>query len=113
MFFPKMEFSLTLQRQKKYDAGLNQLHVLMHVQIFLGLCNYYRRFIRNFAKIAKPLTHLMEKNIVYKWTEECQTSFDLLQNRLVNSPILAFPDAAKQYVLDTNQMPVIPTLVQC
>jgi hypothetical protein len=49
------------------------------VRSFLGLANYYRRFIKEFSKIAKPLTQLLHKNVKFQWTEACQTTFDILK----------------------------------
>lgn len=62
------------------------------VQQFLGLANYYRRFIQDFATIAKPLHHLTEKTACFKWTVECQTAFEDLKNRLPTAPVLAHPN---------------------
>lgn len=45
------------------------------VQQFLGLAGYYQRFIQDFAKIARPLHRLAERNASFKWTDECQASF--------------------------------------
>jgi hypothetical protein len=49
------------------------------IQSFLGLAGYYRRFIKDFSKIAKPLTKLLEKNKAFEWTKECQASFEELK----------------------------------
>ena len=49
------------------------------VQQFIGLANYYRRFIKDFASIARPLHRLTEKTASFKWTSECQTAFDTLK----------------------------------
>jgi hypothetical protein len=49
---------------------------VMEIQSFLGFACYYRRFIEGFSKIAKPMTSLLEKGIVFKWDEKCQDSFD-------------------------------------
>jgi hypothetical protein len=46
------------------------------IQSFLGLVGYCRRFIKDFSKIAKPMTRLLEKNNDFDWTEECQASFE-------------------------------------
>jgi hypothetical protein len=46
------------------------------IQSFLGLAGYYYRFIKDFSKIAKPMTRLLEKNKDFDWTEECQVSFE-------------------------------------
>ena len=59
------------------------------IQCFLGLANYYRRFIKNFSSIAKPLQCLTEKNNVFHWNELCQSAFDELRRCLVSSPVLA------------------------
>ena len=72
------------------------------VQQFLGLANYYRRFVHNFAEIARPLHHLTEKTTIFRWTTECQDAFEDLKHRLVSAPILAFPDCSKPFVLDTD-----------
>ena len=62
------------------------------VQQFLGLANYYRRFIHNFATKARPLHHLTEESFHFKWTSECQEAFDALRTQLVSTPVLAYPD---------------------
>ena len=45
------------------------------IRSFLGLAGYYRRFIENFSKIAKPMTELLKKDTKFKWTDECEASF--------------------------------------
>ena len=45
------------------------------IRSFLGLAGYYRRFIENFSKIAKPMTKLLKKDTKFNWTEECEASF--------------------------------------
>ena len=72
------------------------------VQQFLGLANYYRRFVKDFSNIARPLHRLTEKNCKFHWTNECQTAFDDLRHRLVSAPILAFPDYNREFILDTD-----------
>ena len=53
------------------------------IQSFLGLAGYYRRFIENFLKIAKPMTELLKKDTKFNWTKECEASFQELKKRLV------------------------------
>ena len=62
------------------------------VRSFLGLCNYYRKFVRDFAKIAEPLNKLTRKDTVFNWNEACQQAFDTLKTALIEAPILAYPD---------------------
>ncbi|GBM32116.1 Retrovirus-related Pol polyprotein from transposon 297 [Araneus ventricosus] len=55
---------------------------------FLGLCTYYRRFVRNFSAIARPLHKLTEARSNFNWTEECEKSFNNLKRALIISPVL-------------------------
>ena len=72
------------------------------VQQFLGLANYYRRFVKDFAVVAKPLHRLTEKTARFEWTEDAQAAFEELRRRLVTAPVLAFPDYSRPFVLDTD-----------
>ncbi|WVZ76240.1 hypothetical protein U9M48_024229 [Paspalum notatum var. saurae] len=58
------------------------------VREFLGLAGYYRRFIENFSKIAKPMTSLLEKDAEFRWTDAQQAAFDELKKRLTTAPVL-------------------------
>eukprot|EP00731_Ephydatia_muelleri_P003753 Em0001g3753a len=71
------------------------------VQQFLGLANYYRRFI-NFGVIAKPLNRLTEKNTTFEWSTTCQRAFENLRNCLVEPPVLAYPNDTRDFLLDTD-----------
>jgi hypothetical protein len=66
------------------------------VQTFLRLAGYYRQFIKDFSKVAKPMTKLLEKNKAFEWTEECQTSFEELKKRLTSAPVLILLDLTKK-----------------
>ncbi|XP_074336891.1 putative mitochondrial protein AtMg00860 [Apium graveolens] len=59
---------------------------------FLGLAGYYRRFVKDFANIATPLTKLTRKNERFAWDKKCEGSFQELKNRLVTTPVLVLPD---------------------
>ena len=61
---------------------------LKDVQSFLGLCNYYRKFIENFSSIVRPLTALTKKKVKFHWGKEQQQAFDTMKHRLVNYPVL-------------------------
>ncbi|CAK9816796.1 Retrovirus-related Pol polyprotein from transposon 412 [Anthophora quadrimaculata] len=73
-----------------------------NVKSFLGIAGYYRKFIKNFAKLAKPLTELTEKNTPFHWTDAQQKSFDILKRKLCESPILRYPDFNKPFTLTTD-----------
>ncbi|GKC17008.1 putative nucleotidyltransferase, ribonuclease H [Tanacetum coccineum] len=69
------------------------------IRSFLGLVGYYRRFITNFSKIAKPLTSLTQKNKKYEWGVEQEEAFQTLKDNLCNVPILSFLDGIKDFVV--------------
>ncbi|GJT88345.1 putative reverse transcriptase domain-containing protein [Tanacetum coccineum] len=66
---------------------------------FLGLAGYYRRFIENFSKVAKPLTSLTQKNQKYERGNEQEEAFQTLKDSLYNAPILSFPDGSEEFVV--------------
>lgn len=72
------------------------------VRSFLGLAGYYRRFVKNYASIAAPLYCLAKKNQPFVWTEETQKAFEALKEVLTSPPVLAMPNDAGEFVLDTD-----------
>ena len=55
------------------------------VRQFLGLASYYRRYVKNFADIAAPLHHLTQKAVEFNWEENCQQSFQVLKDAIIDS----------------------------
>ena len=72
------------------------------VRGFIGAIGYYRRFIPAFSRIATPLIQLTKKYARFKWTEECQRSFDCLKEQLTAIPLLTYPDLNRPMVLYTD-----------
>ena len=78
------------------------------VRSFLGFTNYYRRFIRGYAKVAKPLNTLVSgnnanhKKAPIEWTDECQVAFDKLKELCTSTPILAYANYKKPFQLQTD-----------
>lgn len=72
------------------------------VKRFVAFCNYYRRFIQNFAEIAKPLNKLTKKGSEFIWSKECQNSFEHLKKSLTKPNLLQYPDFNKQFILTTD-----------
>ena len=73
-----------------------------NVRAFLGLGNYYRRFVKNYSQLVKPLTELTKKNRVFFWTDECQTAFDALKKHLLGPEIMAYPNGMGEFILDCD-----------
>ena len=72
------------------------------VRQFVGFVGYYRRFVKNFAKLAEPLVALTRKGVPFVWTDQQQTAFDALKTCLLSAPILGFPTEEGRFVLDTD-----------
>ncbi|XP_057248158.1 uncharacterized mitochondrial protein AtMg00860-like [Beta vulgaris subsp. vulgaris] len=67
------------------------------VRSFLGLAGYYRRFVKNFSKIALPITSLIRKNSRFQWNEKCEAAFLELKRRLTSAPILTLPSGTEGF----------------
>ena len=72
------------------------------VSVFLGLVRYYRKFIKGFAKIAKPLTLLTRQQVKFEWTPVHHTTFLHLKEAIVQAPILHYPNPDKKYIVYTD-----------
>ena len=75
---------------------------LQELRRFLGLSSYYRRFIPQFARIAKPLHDLTRKDTPFLWGEDCQAAFSTLKEKLTQAPVLSYPCFSKPFVLETD-----------
>ena len=73
-----------------------------NIREFLGLTGYYRRFIQDYEKIAKPLHELLKKDKEFNWEEDQQIAFEAVKERLCAHPILLFPDFEKHFTLTTD-----------
>jgi hypothetical protein len=62
------------------------------IRSFLGHAGFYRRFIKDFSKISKPLTNLLQKDVPFSFNEDCEESFEILKKALITAPIIQPPD---------------------
>jgi hypothetical protein len=67
------------------------------IKIFIGMVGYYRRFIEDFSKIARPMTTLLANKVEFKWTLKCQEAFEALKEKLTTTPVLILPDVHKTF----------------
>lgn len=89
---------------KKIEVILNwkQPTNRLEVMSFIGFANYYRRFIRDFAKIARPLHVLTKKESDFMWNESAAEAFQTLKHRFTTAPILVYADVNKVFVIETD-----------
>ncbi|GBG75459.1 hypothetical protein CBR_g20090 [Chara braunii] len=85
------------------DAPIPTL--LTQARAFLGLASYYRRFIKGFVAIARPLTNLRRRDQPLSWDAECERAFATLKDALATASILIRPDPMKQFILITDWQP--------
>jgi hypothetical protein len=77
--------------------------LVLALRSFLGLASYYRKFIKNFVKIAMPLTNLLKKStIIYEWEELCDEAFETLKSILVKASVLKLPDFDKDFEIHSD-----------
>ena len=72
------------------------------VRKFLGLANYYRKFIKNFAQVARPINVLMRKDVKWQWKQEQQKAFDELKKIFTTRPVLVAPDLDKEFRVEAD-----------
>ena len=67
------------------------------IRSFLGLAGYYRRFVPDFSKIARPMTELLKKGVKFVWDDKCDQAFQTLRKLLTSAPVLAQPDITRPF----------------
>jgi hypothetical protein len=67
------------------------------IRSFLGLAGYYRRFIPDFSRIAKPMIELLKRGVKFSWDQKCDDTFHTLRDHLTTAPVLAQPDVSKPF----------------
>src|SRR5271167_968001 len=87
-----------IEKIKNFPVPTN----VTQVRATLGLFSYYRRFIKDFSRIARPINMLLQKDIPFEWTEKQQSAFEQLRNRLITAPILCYPDFSKPFIVYTD-----------
>ena len=89
---------------KKLDSICNMPRPRSPKEIkqFLGLTGYYRKFIRWFSDMARPLTKLLAHDCKFVWNNQCDILFQMLKDTLCSVPILKYPDTRKPYMLYTD-----------
>ena len=98
-------FADGIQADPKKIEAIKQFPVptdLKSLRSFLGLASYYSRFIQDFSKTANPLFALTRKDVPFIWSPACKAAFEELKKRLVEAPVLVFPNFGRGFVLETD-----------
>jgi transposase InsO family protein len=83
---------------RRYPAPKN----VKEIRAFLGLSGFYRKLVRDFASIAKPLTELTKKDVPFNWGQDQQKAFEQLKDALCSDSVLAYPDFTQEFILSTD-----------
>ena len=73
-----------------------------NIKQFANLAGYYRRFIENFSKIAKPLSNLTKQSVTFQWRDKQQKTFDKLREVLCSESILQYPNYYESFIITTD-----------
>nr|GFC44087.1 putative reverse transcriptase domain-containing protein [Tanacetum cinerariifolium] len=87
-----------LKKEELY-AKFSKCESPIEIRQFLGLVGYYRRFIKGFSKIAKPMTKLTQKKVKFEWGDKQEAAFHLLKQKLCSAPILALPKGSEDFIV--------------
>lgn len=74
------------------------------IRSFLGMACYYRKFLRSFGLISKPLTNLLKKGELFVWTSVTEEAFQTLKQALISAPVLAMPNFSKPFTVETDAL---------
>jgi len=93
-----------LPDDKKYDVIKHYPvpHDADSARRFVASCNYYRRFIKNFADYSRHITSLFKKSVPFEWTKDCQKAFLHLKTKLVEHTLFQCPDLSKEFCITTD-----------
>ena len=89
-------------RKMQAIVDWSTLNNLTQIQFFIDFCNFYRRFIKNFSKIVHLMIQLTQKKIIFEWNEICQTTFDYMKRRMIETSILRHFDQTREIILKTD-----------
>jgi len=94
-----------IETNPEKTAAINQWappRTVKGVQSFLGFCNFYQRFIKNYSRIARPLNRLTRKDQPFHFNAICRQAFNKLKKRLVSAPLLTHFNPERPSILETN-----------
>lgn len=98
----------TDQAMTKTTDPIRLITSFKNVRCLLGLSCFYRKLVKDYSKIAKPLYDLTKQDKIWFWTDNCQRAFEELKFRLISAPILAYLNMKREeFVLDIDARPLL------
>ncbi len=111
MVFTRSFIAWSCRKHFGYSHGSEEYHAIQamlpptnvkQVHQFLGICNYYRKFILDFAKISQQIAELVKKELPFNWSVDCDAAVLKLKSMLLRFPILRQPDHSKPFYIYTD-----------
>lgn len=87
---------------RRFEPSRTGTKKLTELRSFLGLTNYYRKFIKGYSAIAVPLTNLLKKGQAWNWDAKAQEAFEALKQVVTEEPVLVLPDYSKHFEVHTD-----------
>jgi hypothetical protein len=75
---------------------------LTKLRSFIGFCNFYRHFLNDFSRMARPLHDLTKKDVKFEWTEDRQKAFEDIKKAITSAPCLIHPDPQKPFFIEAD-----------
>ena len=89
-----------IHRRFKVVSELPRPTIVIEIMSFLGLTEYYRRFVQDFfLRIATPMTRLTQRNVKFVWSDTCENSFQFLKEKLTTAPVLILPNGEDKFTV--------------
>ena len=92
----------SIPEKVKIIANWTPPKTITQLKSFLSAVGYYRKFIKNFSMISKPLYNLLKKDVPFVWNNNCTIAFESLKEKLITAPILSSPDFSKPFIIRTD-----------
>ena len=107
MFWVYIQLSAGMRPSTKADkvrdiVNWHTPRTIKQTRSFLGMVNYYSRFVPKLAEVAHPLHQITKKNAKFEWTIACQKALQILKSSLASAPIMSYPTRTEKFILDTD-----------
>jgi hypothetical protein len=110
MIMRRDDIKMNFEKVKAIVEWRKSTH-LREIQAFLEFVNFYKRFIKDFFKVIKSLIKLIRKNQLFFWSKDCQTAFDELKKRVIETSVLSYFSLKLETFLEFDSSDYVSTRV--